>query len=59
LKDVPLLQIIDAPNFPLEYSRPRKLYSAIIGAFLFGLLIVMYFTFIGFNKSGVSKKIPE
>lgn len=44
-KETPLLQIIDAPIFPLEKEKVGRLKSLILGGFLAGFLTVLYLVF--------------
>ncbi|MFM6994317.1 MAG: Wzz/FepE/Etk N-terminal domain-containing protein [Sediminibacterium sp.] len=44
-KETPLLQVIDAPIFPLEKEKVGRLKSLILGGFLAGFLTVLYLVF--------------
>lgn len=55
LKEIPLLQIIENPHYPLEYKKPGRLKSGIIGAFIAGFITVVVLSFM---MAGNPKK-PE
>lgn len=42
LKETPLIQVIDKPIFPLEMERLSKVFTAVKGAFIFGIFIIGY-----------------
>jgi hypothetical protein len=50
LKDVPLMQIIDAADYPMKKIKLGKTKAAIIGGLLAGVLIIMALAFIKFIK---------
>jgi uncharacterized protein involved in exopolysaccharide biosynthesis len=41
LQNIPLLQIIDEPNYPIKKIKAGRLKTGIIGAFLLGLVIII------------------
>ncbi|MES2773463.1 MAG: hypothetical protein V4722_04740 [Bacteroidota bacterium] len=42
LKDMPLLQVIDEPNYPMKRIKMSRLYTAIIFAFFTGILVLVF-----------------
>ncbi|MNL16285.1 hypothetical protein D3C87_1373180 [compost metagenome] len=44
LKETPLIQVIDSPIFPLKEDKLGKTKGVILGAFLFGFFVVVYFS---------------
>ncbi|MEX0635944.1 MAG: Wzz/FepE/Etk N-terminal domain-containing protein [Ferruginibacter sp.] len=52
LNDIPLLQIIDAPDYPLEKIKTGKLVSAVVVAIFFNLLLMLALFFRWFLKEG-------
>lgn len=42
MNETPLIQIIDAPKYPLPFDKPSKLKALIIGGFLGGFLACLY-----------------
>jgi hypothetical protein len=42
-REEPIIQLIDRPIYPLNYSKPGKTKSGIIGGILFGFLSVLFF----------------
>ena len=49
-KEIPLIQIIDSPIYPLEKQRFGKLKGILMGGFLFGFLSILYFVFLKIKK---------
>jgi hypothetical protein len=45
-KDNPLIQIIDYPILPLKEKKTTIFFAIFLGAFLFGILMVFYLTFV-------------
>lgn len=45
LKETPLIQVIDEPVYPLKVERLGKIKGAVIGAFIFGFLAVLFISF--------------
>lgn len=43
-KETPLIQVIDEPVFPLFYTKPGKMKTGLIGAFIFFLVGALYLT---------------
>lgn len=61
LQDIPLLQIIDAPNFPMENLKKGRLITGIYFAFAFGFFafIALYFKKLtSFNPVIENNKLP-
>ena len=50
LKEIPLLQVIESPHYPLEYKKPGRLKSGIIGAFIAGTITALVLAFMMFGK---------
>jgi uncharacterized protein involved in exopolysaccharide biosynthesis len=50
LNDIPLLQIIDAPDYPMEKIKTGKLISAVVVAIFFNLLLMLALFFRWFSK---------
>lgn len=44
-QDTPIIQIIDTPILPLDYTITRKLFMGIIGAFLSGFIAIIFLSF--------------
>jgi uncharacterized protein involved in exopolysaccharide biosynthesis len=53
-KETPLIQLIDRPILPLQKEKFGKLKSIILGGFLAGFLIILYFIFDNFYKKIIS-----
>jgi capsule polysaccharide export protein KpsE/RkpR len=56
LKEIPLLQVIESPHYPLEYKKPGRLKSGIIGAFIAGTITALVLAFMMF---GNQKKLEQ
>jgi len=50
LNDIPLLQIIDAPDYPMEKIKTGKLITAIMSAIFVDLLLMLALFFRWFYK---------
>ncbi|MGN6803312.1 MAG: Wzz/FepE/Etk N-terminal domain-containing protein [Ginsengibacter sp.] len=55
LQSIPLLQIIDAPNYPMRKIKPGKLKMAVVFAVLSGFILLISLIIINlFKESGIS-----
>ncbi|MEO6819556.1 MAG: Wzz/FepE/Etk N-terminal domain-containing protein [Ginsengibacter sp.] len=59
LNEIPLMQIIDEANYPMEKIKNGKLMTGILFAFVAGLLFLMFVVFKLVFKSGVHNVQPQ